>query len=61
MQKSKVIAYASHQLKDYETKYPTHDIELVVMMFTLKIWQYYLYGVKSNIYTIHKSLKYFFT
>ncbi|XP_031249520.1 uncharacterized protein LOC116107387 [Pistacia vera] len=28
MQKGRVIAYASRQLKDYEKRYPTHDLEL---------------------------------
>ncbi|XP_040950929.1 uncharacterized protein [Gossypium hirsutum] len=28
MQKGKVIAYASHQLKPHEQSYPTHDLEL---------------------------------
>ena len=37
MQQYKVIAYASKQLKDYERNYPTHDLELAVVVFTLKI------------------------
>ena len=37
MQDGKVIAYASRQLKDYEKNYPTHDLELVVVVFALKI------------------------
>ena len=37
MQHNKVIAYASRQIKDYARKYPTHDLELVVMVFALKI------------------------
>ena len=31
------------------------------MVFALKIWRHYLYGEKCEIYTDHKSLKYFFT
>ena len=61
MQAGKVIAYASRQLKDYEQRYPTHDLELASVVFALKIWRHYLYGVKCEIYTDHKSLKYFFT
>ena len=41
MQHSKVIAYASRQLKDYGMKYPTHDLELAVVVFALKIWRHY--------------------
>ena len=61
MQNGKVIAYASRQLKPYERNYPTHDLELAAVVFALKIWRHYLYGVKCDIYTDHKSLKYFFT
>ncbi|KAJ0438603.1 putative nucleotidyltransferase, Ribonuclease H [Helianthus annuus] len=60
MQRGKVIAYASRQLKPHETKYPTHDLELAAVVFPLKIWRHYLYGVKCTIFTDHKSLKYFF-
>ena len=31
------------------------------MEFALKIWRYYLYGVKFELYSDHKSLKYLFT
>ncbi|XP_043725728.1 uncharacterized protein LOC122672298 [Telopea speciosissima] len=61
MQGDKVVAYASHQLKEYERNYPTHDLELAAVVFALKIWRHYLYGEKSEIYSDHKSLKYFFT
>jgi hypothetical protein len=61
MQQGKVIAYASRQLKTYERNYPTHDLELAAVVFALKIWQHYLYGERCEIYTDHKSLKYFFT
>ena len=61
MQHGKVVAYASRQLKDYEKNYPTHDLELVAVVFALKIWRHYLYGEKTQIYTDHKSLKYLFT
>ena len=37
MQHGKVIAYASRQLKEYEMRYPTHDLELAAIMFALKI------------------------
>ena len=61
MQAGKVIAYASRQLKEYEQRYPTHDLELAAVMFALKIWRHYLYGEKCEIHTDHKSLKHFFT
>ncbi|KAL0560548.1 hypothetical protein IC582_000953 [Cucumis melo] len=61
MQQGKVVAYASRQLKVHEQNYPTHDLELAAVIFALKIWRHYLYGEKIQIYTDHKSLKYFFT
>jgi hypothetical protein len=61
MQNDNVIAYASRQLKPYKQNYPTHDLELTVVVFALKIWRHYLYGEKCEIYMDHKSLKYFFT
>ncbi|KAA3461997.1 DNA/RNA polymerases superfamily protein [Gossypium australe] len=37
MQESKVISYASRQLRPHEKNYPTHDLELAVNVFALKI------------------------
>ena len=51
MQKDKVIAYASQQLKPYERNYPIHDLELAAVVFALKIWRHYLYGASCKIYT----------
>ncbi|GJX69343.1 putative reverse transcriptase domain-containing protein [Tanacetum coccineum] len=48
MQRGKVIAYASRQLKIHEKNYTTHDLELGTVVFDLKIWRHYLYGTKSR-------------
>ena len=61
MQDGRVIAYASRQLKKHEQNYPTHDLELAAVVFALKIWRHYLYGVPCQIFTDHKSLQYIFT
>ncbi|KAH0657850.1 hypothetical protein KY289_026598 [Solanum tuberosum] len=45
MQWGKVIAYASRQLKVHEKNYLTHDLVLAALVFALKIWRHYLYGV----------------
>ncbi|GJW44342.1 putative reverse transcriptase domain-containing protein [Tanacetum coccineum] len=37
MQREKVIAYASRQLKPHEENYTTHDLELGAVVFALKI------------------------
>ncbi|KAI3786473.1 hypothetical protein L1987_40178 [Smallanthus sonchifolius] len=60
MQREKVIAYASRQLKIHEKNYTTHDLELGAVVFALKIWRHYLYGTKCVIYTDHKSLQHIF-
>nr|GEZ54667.1 putative reverse transcriptase domain-containing protein [Tanacetum cinerariifolium] len=57
MQNEKVIAYASRQLKIHEKNYTTHDLELGAMVFALKIWRCYLYGIKCMVFTDHKSLQ----
>nr|GEY26192.1 putative reverse transcriptase domain-containing protein [Tanacetum cinerariifolium] len=57
MQKEKVIAYASRQLKPNEENYTTHDHELGAVVFSLKIWRYYLYGTKCIVFTDHKSIQ----
>ncbi|CAH1422254.1 unnamed protein product [Lactuca virosa] len=57
MQRGKVIAYASRQLKTHEVNYTTHDLELGAVVFALKIWRHYLYGTKCTIFTDHKSLQ----
>ncbi|KAJ9535608.1 hypothetical protein OSB04_un001254 [Centaurea solstitialis] len=59
MQRGRVIAYASRQLKPHEANYPTHNLEFVAVVFALKIWRHYLYGVKHAIYTDHRWLRYF--
>ena len=56
MQHDRVIAYASRQLKKHEVNYPTHDLELAAVVFVLRIWRHYLYGVPCRIFTDHKSL-----
>nr|GEV37245.1 putative reverse transcriptase domain-containing protein [Tanacetum cinerariifolium] len=48
MQKEKVIAYASRQLKVPEKNYTTHDLELGAVVFALKMWTHYLYE-KANV------------
>ena len=61
MQRDRVIAYASRQLKKHEVNYPTHDLELAAVVFALRIWRHYLYGVPCRIFTDHKSLQYLFS
>nr|GEX80938.1 putative reverse transcriptase domain-containing protein [Tanacetum cinerariifolium] len=52
MQREKVIAYVSRQLKVHENKYTTH-----IVVFAFKMWRHYLYGTKCVMFTNHKSLQ----
>jgi hypothetical protein len=48
-------------IKKHEVNYPTHDLELAVVVHALMIWRHYLMGKRCLLYTKHKSLKYIFT
>ncbi|WMV50323.1 hypothetical protein MTR67_043708 [Solanum verrucosum] len=61
MQRGKVITYASRQLMVHEKNYPTHDLELAAVVFSLNIWRHYVYSVHIDVYIDHKSLQYVFT
>ena len=37
------MAYGSRQLKNHGRNYPMHDVELVTIVFALKILHHYLY------------------
>jgi hypothetical protein len=61
MQEGQVVCYASRQLRKHEENYPTHDLELAVVVHALKIWRHYRIRHCCEIYSDHKSLKYIFT
>jgi hypothetical protein len=61
MQDGHVIVYSSLQLCHHEEHYPTHDLELDVVVLALRTWQHYLLENVVHIFTDHKSLKYIFT
>jgi len=61
MKHCKVITYASRQLKADEEIFPTHDLELAAVVYSLKILTHYLYGLHVDVFTEHKSLIYVFT
>ena len=61
MQSWRIVSYGSRQLKNHEQNYLTHDLELAAIVFSLKIWRYYLYGYQFEVFSDHNSLKYIFT
>ena len=56
MQRGKVITYAYRKLKAHEKNNSTHYLELAAVVFALKIWRHYLYGVHVDVFTDHTSL-----
>nr|GFA95065.1 putative reverse transcriptase domain-containing protein [Tanacetum cinerariifolium] len=60
MQREKVIAYASRQLKVHKENYTTHNLKLGAVVFALRLWRHYLYGTKYVVFIDHKSLQYIF-
>jgi hypothetical protein len=61
MHDGQVVSYAFCQLRKHKENYPTHDLELVAVVHSLKIWRHYLINHRCEIYSDHKSLKYIFT
>ncbi|WMV32390.1 hypothetical protein MTR67_025775 [Solanum verrucosum] len=61
MQDNNVIVYALRQFKVHEWNYPMHDLKLAAVVFALKIWRHYLYGVKCEVFTDHRSLQHVLT
>lgn len=41
--------------------YPTRDLELVAMVYALKVLRHYLCDKMFEVFTDHKSLKYVFS
>jgi hypothetical protein len=61
VKEGRVISYSSRQLIHHEEHYPTHDLELAVVIIALRTWRHYLLRNVVHIYIDHKSLKYIIT
>src|SRR3954464_13424225 len=61
MQDRHVVAYASRKLRPHEENYPTHDLELAVVVHAQTTWRHYLLGNHCQIFSHHQSLRYIFT
>ena len=57
MHNEQALAYASRKLEIHERNYPTHDLELAVMVLKFKVWRHYLFGSRFEVFSNHKSLK----
>jgi hypothetical protein len=56
-----VIAYVFHKCKNRENDYATYDLELAIVVMTLKLWRHYLIGRTFELKTNHSTVKYIFT
>ena len=55
------VAFASRKLSDTETRYHTHDLELLAIVWSCEKWRHYLEGLKDEfvVLTDHMNLKWF--
>jgi hypothetical protein len=61
MQDGRVIAYISRKLRKHEENYATHDLELLAIVYALRVWRHYLIGQKFELKTDHCGLQHIFT
>jgi hypothetical protein len=61
MQDGRVIAYIWRKLRRHEKNYATHDLELLAIVYALKVWRHYLIGQKFELKTDHCGLQHIFT
>ena len=58
----KPLAYYSRKLQQAELNYPTHDLEMLAVIDSLKQWKHHvLNGTKTTVITDHHSLRFFNT
>ena len=60
-QEGHVIFYESWKLKEHERNYVTHDLQLVVVINSLKMWRHYIMGRKFLLLTDNSGVKYLFS
>ena len=61
MQYGRVIAYISRKLRRHEENYVTHDLELLAIVYVLRVWRNYLIGRKFELKMDHCGLQHIFT
>jgi hypothetical protein len=61
MQDGRVIAYISRKLRRHEENHATNNLELLAIVYSLKVWRHYLVGLKFELKTDHCGLQHIFT
>lgn len=60
MKNGRVVAHALRQPKVHGRNYSTHDLDLTIVVFVLKVWRHYLFCSRFEVFNNHKSLMYLF-
>ena len=60
MQEGHVVCFESQKLNEHGKNYPTHDLELAVIIHALKMWRHYLLGRRFVLMSDHSGLRYLF-
>jgi hypothetical protein len=61
MQNGRVIAYISRKLRKHEENYVMHDLELLAIVYALRVWRNYLIGCELELKIDHYGLQHIFT
>ena len=61
MKYNRVITYISRKLRRHEGNYAMHDLDLLVIVYALRVWRHYLIGRKFELKTDHCGLQHIFT
>ena len=61
MQDGRVVTYILRRLRKHEENHMTHYLELLAIVYALRVWRHYLIGWKFKLKTYHSSLQHIYT
>jgi hypothetical protein len=61
MEDSRVISYNLKKLRRHEENYATHDLELLAIVYALRVWRHCLIGLEYEVKMDHCHLQHIFT
>jgi hypothetical protein len=61
MQYGRGIAYISRKLRKDEDNYAMYDLELLEIIYSLRVWRHYIVGWKLKLETDHCGFQHIFT
>jgi len=61
LQDGQVICYISKKLRRHEENYATHDLEVLSILYSFRVWTHYLIERKFELKIDHYGLQYIFT